>query len=399
MGKSMKTPILETSRLWLRPLKEEDAPGAFLWTGDPKVSWYMRYETHESLEDTKQWLREGEKQLDSDLLYDFGFHKKDNDELIGSGGLTFNQQQGIWELGCNLRRDCWNQGYGTEAAAAILSFAENTLHIHRVMARHAKDNTASGRVLEKNGFSFVRECWDQKWSGSHRFECREYIWKSEKEEEKNSAARNEVDAAGGEVVMIVMAVGSLVAGVAYGISHVGFGAIDALVAHSDWILTALMFFVGISVGGSKGLVGKVKEYHVRVLIIPAGIIVGSIAGGLVAAFLCGFSLPTGAAIASGLGWYSLSGVMLTGIAGAQIGSITFLSNLLRELISFFTIPWIAKHLNYPTCIAPAGATSEDTTLPMMIRCTNGETVVLSVVNGVICSAFVPVLIEFFHAFM
>ena len=41
--------------------------------------------------------------------------------------------------------------------------------------------------------SFVRECWDQKWSGSHRFECREYIWKSEKEEEKNSAARNEVE--------------------------------------------------------------------------------------------------------------------------------------------------------------------------------------------------------------
>ena len=138
-------------------------------------------------------IRLMKQQLDSDLLYDFGFHKKDNDELIGSGGLTFNQQQGIWELGCNLRRDCWNQGYGTEAAAAILSFAENTLHIHRVMARHAKDNTASGRVLEKNGFSFVRECWDQKWSGSHRFECREYIWKSEKEEEKNSAARNEVE--------------------------------------------------------------------------------------------------------------------------------------------------------------------------------------------------------------
>ena len=78
----MKTPILETSRLWLKPLKEEDAPGAFLWTGDPKVSWYMRYETHESLEDTKQWLREEEKQLESDLLYDFGFHKKDSDELI-----------------------------------------------------------------------------------------------------------------------------------------------------------------------------------------------------------------------------------------------------------------------------------------------------------------------------
>ena len=199
--------------------------------------------------------------------------------------------------------------------------------------------------------------------------------------------------------MIIMAVGSLAAGVAYGLSHIGIFPIDWLVEHSDWILTALMFFVGISVGGSKGLLAKIREYHVRALIIPIGILIGSIAGGLAAAPLCGIPLPVGGAIASGLGWYSLSGVMLTGIAGAHIGSITFMANLLRELISFFTIPWIAKHLNYPTCIAPAGATSEDTTLPMMIRCTNSETVVLSVINGVILSALVPVLIEFFHAFM
>lgn len=205
--------------------------------------------------------------------------------------------------------------------------------------------------------------------------------------------------AGSETAMIAMAVGSLALGVAYGLSHLGLAPIDWMVERSDWILTALMFFVGISVGGSKGLLAKIREYHVRALIIPFGILVGSIAGGLLAAPLCGIPLPVGGAIASGLGWYSLSGVMLTGIAGAHIGSITFMANLLRELISFFTIPWIAKHLNYPTCIAPAGATSEDTTLPMMIRCTNGETVVLSVINGVILTALVPVLIEFFHAFM
>ena len=221
------------------------------------------------------------------------------------------------------------------------------------------------------------------------------ITRRHKEDAAHAAARNEVDAAGGEVVMIVMAVGSLVAGVAYGISHVGFGAIDALVAHSDWILTALMFFVGISVGGSKGLVGKVKEYHVRVLIIPAGIIVGSIAGGLVAAFLCGFSLPTGAAIASGLGWYSLSGVTLENLGNATLGSIAFLSNLMRELFSFISIPFVARHFNFYSCIALAGATSEDTTLPMMMKYTNEETVVLSVINGVLCSAVVPVLIPFF----
>ncbi|CAK7001939.1 MAG: hypothetical protein PEGG_00038 [Paraeggerthella hongkongensis] len=220
----------------------------------------------------------------------------------------------------------------------------------------------------------------------------------------NVAAAQEAPAAGepagnGEAVMIGMAVGALVLGIAYGLAGVHLAPLDALADHSDLILYGLMLFVGISVGGSRGLLGKLRQYHVRVLIIPFGIVVGSIAGGLLCAPLTGLSLPTGGAIASGLGWYSLSGVMMTEIAGAQVGSITFLSNLLRELVSFFCIPWIARHLNYPTCIAPAGATSEDTTLPMLIRCTNGETVVLSVLNGVICSAMVPVLIEAFHPFI
>lgn len=213
------------------------------------------------------------------------------------------------------------------------------------------------------------------------------------------SAREDASAGGGEAVMIGVAVGALVLGAAYGLAGASLAPLDAVARHSDAVLYALMFLVGISVGGSRGLVGKLRQYHVRVLIIPAGIVAGSVAGGLLCAPLAGLSLPEGAAVASGLGWYSLAGVMMTGIAGAQVGSITFLANLLREILSFFCIPWIARHLNYPTCIAPAGATSEDTTLPMMIRCTNGETVVLSVLNGVICSALVPVLIEGFHQLM
>ena len=98
-------------------------------------------------------------------------------------------------------------------------------------------------------------------------------------------------------------------------------------------------------------------------------------------------------IASGLGWYSLAGVSISGLAGAELGSIAFLSNLLREIGSFFMIPYISRHFNAYTCIAPAAATSEDTTLPMLIRYTNEETVVFAVLNGIICSTLVPVLIS------
>ena len=194
-------------------------------------------------------------------------------------------------------------------------------------------------------------------------------------------------------MIVLLTLLSLVLGLAYGFFGIENGLISTIAQNTNIVLYVLMFSVGISIGMHHGLIKKIRKYHVRILIIPAGIVVGSIAGGMVCAVLTGIPMNVSTAIASGLGWYSLAGVTIENLAGAQMGSIAFLSNLMREIFSFFMIPWIAKHLNYYSCIAPAGATSEDTTLPMMFKYTNEETVVLSVINGVICSALVPVLIS------
>lgn len=195
--------------------------------------------------------------------------------------------------------------------------------------------------------------------------------------------------------MVYLAVIALLGGIACGMAGLDNTLlIEMITSNKDLILYILMFLVGISIGLNRGIVSKIKEYHIKSFVIPAGIIIGSLAGGIVSGLITGLPLNQSAATAAGMGWYSLSGVAIGNLAGAQAGSIAFLSNLLREIFSFFSIPWISKNLNYYTCIAPAGATSEDTTLPMMIRCTNGETVVLSVFNGVICSAAVPFLISF-----
>ena len=195
--------------------------------------------------------------------------------------------------------------------------------------------------------------------------------------------------------MVYLAVIALLGGIACGMAGLDNTLlIEMITSNKDLILYILMFLVGISIGLNRGIVSKIKEYHIKIFVIPAGIIIGSLAGGIVSGLIAGLPLNQSAATAAGMGWYSLSGVAIGNLAGAQAGSIAFLSNLLREIFSFFSIPWISKKLNYYTCIAPAGATSEDTTLPMMIRCTNGETVVLSVFNGVICSAAVPFLISF-----
>lgn len=103
------------------------------------------------------------------------------------------------------------------------------------------------------------------------------------------------------------------------------------------ILYLLMFLVGISIGFNQGIVSKIKEYHIKIFVIPLGIVVGSILGGIAGGLLTGMPLGESTAIASGLGWYSLSGLPLA-IGGRQAGSIAFLSNLLREIFSFFQHP-------------------------------------------------------------
>lgn len=192
--------------------------------------------------------------------------------------------------------------------------------------------------------------------------------------------------------LVIVAFVALAMGVAAGIWCRGVAAFDALVAASDAILYLLMALVGMSVGAHRGLLASIRRDHVKTLVIPLGVMAGSLVGGAVASLICGFTVRSGMAVASGLGWYSLAGVTIEGMAGAQLGAVAFLSSLMRELFSFFLIPLIARHLNYYACIAAAGATSEDTTLPMMIRYTDERCVVFSLVNGIICSTFVPILI-------
>ena len=173
----------------------------------------------------------------------------------------------------------------------------------------------------------------------------------------------------------------------------------ALVSWDGVVLNLLMVSVGISIGQQAGILQKIRQYHFKALIIPLGVTVGSLGAGLAGALLLGYPLAEGAAIASCMGWYSLGGATIGALSGGLYGSVAFLSNLLREILSFFGIPLLARFLNPAACIAAAGATSGDTTLPMMMKYTDEESVVLSVLNGAICSVLVPVLINACYRFL
>ena len=170
------------------------------------------------------------------------------------------------------------------------------------------------------------------------------------------------------------------------------GMIDSA---SSYMLLILLFSVGIDMGLNKEVFTRIRELGFKILLIPAGVIIGSLFGGFVTSFLTNVSVREGLAISAGLGWYSLSGILITEAGNPVAGTIAFLSNVFREMLTFILVPFIASHMNYYCAIAPAGATAMDTTLGIISRNTNATVAVLSFVSGVICTLVVPVLVPIF----
>ena len=164
---------------------------------------------------------------------------------------------------------------------------------------------------------------------------------------------------------------------------------------SSYMLLLLLFSVGIDMGLNKEVFTRIKELGFKILLIPFGVVVGSLCGGVLTALLVKLSIKEGLAISAGLGWYSLSGILITEAGNPVGGTIAFLANVFREMLTFIVVPFVASHLNYYCAIAPAGATAMDTTLGIISKNTNGTIAVLSFVSGVICTLLVPVLVPIF----
>ena len=164
---------------------------------------------------------------------------------------------------------------------------------------------------------------------------------------------------------------------------------------SSYMLLILLFSVGIDMGLNKEVFARIKELGFKILLIPFGVVVGSLCGGFLTALLTNLLVKDGLAISAGLGWYSLSGILITEAGNPVAGTISFLANVFREMLTFIVVPFIAGHLNYYCAIAPAGATAMDTTLGIISRNTNATVAVLSFVSGVVCTLVVPVLVPVF----
>ena len=172
----MRTPIIETERLILRPLCLEDAEEVFeCWECDPDVARYMFWTSHDDLNKTKEWLKFEISKIDSADWYRWGFVLKESKALIGTGLIYFEEEYNMFEVGYNLGKKAWGCGYTTEAMKEIIHFAEHELRIKEIVGRHAKDNLNSEKVLIKLGFSYIKDCPYKCNEGKTLYEGKEHL--------------------------------------------------------------------------------------------------------------------------------------------------------------------------------------------------------------------------------
>lgn len=162
---------------------------------------------------------------------------------------------------------------------------------------------------------------------------------------------------------------------------------------SEWILFFLLFLIGVQLRNS-GLTLRQILLNKHGMLIAIVIVITSWVGGLLAAIWLDIPLTHGLAMASGFGWYSLSGILMGDAFGPVYGGASFMIELLRELVALVMIPMLIQRKPC-TAIGYAGATAMDFTLPVIQTSGGVRCVPIAIVSGFILSLLVPVFMLFF----
>ena len=180
---------------------------------------------------------------------------------------------------------------------------------------------------------------------------------------------------------------SLIAGIAVGRFYApNFGNLYEV------MLYLLILIIGVDLGQSFR-VGEIKKLGKLALELPLATLIGSLLGGLMASVLLRIGLKWGLAISAGCGWYSLTGPLI-GQYSPLYGTLGFLANLTREIFTVIFYPVAARRIPGELAVSMGGATTMDTTLPVMTKFGGRDVAVVAFVHGFVLTALVPFVVSF-----
>lgn len=162
---------METDRIILRPWHESDAETLFKWASDPDVGTRAGWPPHKSVEESLEIIR---TLFNNDTTW--AIVLKESGEAIGAMGYgpscdcDLPAREGESLIGYWVGKPYWSQGICTEALKLMIEHIKETTDIKSLISGHFIDNPASGRVMEKCGFTATGEtCIDPtQYQGANR---------------------------------------------------------------------------------------------------------------------------------------------------------------------------------------------------------------------------------------
>lgn len=155
MNTVIERPVLETSRLRLRPFELSDAQEVHRLIGDERVAKNLSLVPHPYPEGAaEEWISTHEASYGSGKRLTFAVCRKESEQLLGAMSLHPKDDQLRSEVGYWFGVPYWGKGYASEALKEILRFGFEERGLLRIQAHHFVTNPASGRVMEKAGMKF-----------------------------------------------------------------------------------------------------------------------------------------------------------------------------------------------------------------------------------------------------
>jgi ribosomal-protein-alanine N-acetyltransferase len=151
---------IATDRLILNRLRYEDSEEIFYtYASKPEATKFMAWPTHQTINDTRNFLKYAITGWDLGKDYSFAIREKTSNRMIGSCGMM--NDEGKIQFGYVLGPLHWGQGYATEATKAMLAQLKNETEIFRIGTFVDTENISSLKVLKKCGL--IEEARLEKW--------------------------------------------------------------------------------------------------------------------------------------------------------------------------------------------------------------------------------------------
>lgn len=152
--------LLDTPRLQLRPWREGDLQDFFDYASVPGVGEIAGWPHHETLDDSRAVLQQFITDRNT-----FAIVYRENNKVIGSVGLHQSWANVYSDythfvmknIGYVLSKDFWGKGLMTEAVTAVIRYCFNAYPLDAMTCGHAPENRRSQRVIEKCGFTYVKQ--------------------------------------------------------------------------------------------------------------------------------------------------------------------------------------------------------------------------------------------------